>query len=173
MFPESAADTVERYRVDAGVDEAETEADDPKGVPEVVVDLCGLGIEVEPQHEDVVGQEAEDEDDDEGQHHLGDFLPSPDLCRLALHLPRHVPGAQLQVSGHKDVEEGDDAEGNGVIGQEFEQHHHLQVSSAEFFWVRETYLQSHQYNNNDNNDDNNNNNNNNKTIIINMDSTDQ
>lgn len=54
------ADKVKRDGVDAGVDVAETEPDDAKRVPVLVVVAVRLGIEVEPQHERVVRQETDD-----------------------------------------------------------------------------------------------------------------
>jgi len=65
VLAERAADEVQSDRVDARVEKAETEADDPERVPEVVVLVHRLGIQVEPQHEHVVRQEANEEDDDE------------------------------------------------------------------------------------------------------------
>lgn len=55
VLAESAADQVQGDWVDARVDEAQTEPDDPQDVPERVVLLRGPGIVVEPQHEHVMG----------------------------------------------------------------------------------------------------------------------
>lgn len=55
VLAERLADEVQGDGVDAGVDVAEAEADDAEGVPEVVVVIVGVRVEVEPQHEYVVG----------------------------------------------------------------------------------------------------------------------
>lgn len=91
VLPEGLADAVESDGVDAGVDEAQTEADDPVAVPEGIEVVLSRRVEVEPEHEGVVGQEAHDEDDDKGEHHFGDFFTSANLIRLPLKLAGHVP----------------------------------------------------------------------------------
>lgn len=67
------ADEVKGNGINAAVDEAQTEANDPESVPEVVEVLLGRRREMEPQHEHVVRQEANEEDNYEGDHHLSDL----------------------------------------------------------------------------------------------------
>ena len=71
------ADKVKGNGINAAVDEAQTEANDPEGVPEVVEVLLRRRREMEPQHEHVVRQEANEEDNYEGDHHLSDLLITP------------------------------------------------------------------------------------------------
>lgn len=80
VFAERAADQVQGDRVDARVDERQAEPDDAEHVPERVVLVRGLGIVVEPQHEHVVGQEANGERQHEREHGLGHLF-------AGLHLP--------------------------------------------------------------------------------------
>lgn len=65
MFPERFADKVESYGVDARVDVAETESDDAERVPHFIVVVVRGGVKMKPQHEGVIRQEANDEDDHE------------------------------------------------------------------------------------------------------------
>ncbi|PSN54501.1 hypothetical protein C0J52_22453 [Blattella germanica] len=115
MLPKSTTDAVQRYGVDTRVYEAEAEADDPEVVPEVVVEISGLRIEVEPEHE---------------YDHLSNFLPGSNLSRLSLHFSWHVSGAELQMACHQNVKEGYDTERDGVVRQELDEHHHLELMSA-------------------------------------------
>ena len=62
---------VEGERIDARVDEGQTEADDLEDVPEHVE---GAAVEMVPDDIHVAGQPTGDEDDDKGQHDLGDAL---------------------------------------------------------------------------------------------------
>jgi hypothetical protein len=65
VLAEGSADEVKSDGVDAGVEEAHAEANNAQGMPEVVVLHHGIWIQVEPHHEHVVWQEANDEDHDE------------------------------------------------------------------------------------------------------------
>jgi len=84
VLAERAADQVERDGIDARVAVAQAEAGDAQHVPEYVVIVLGLGVQVEPQHEHVIGQEAHGEHQHERQYGLGHFLPGPDLPHLSL-----------------------------------------------------------------------------------------
>lgn len=68
MFSECAGDTVESDGIDAGIDEAQAEADIPESIPELVVVTLHVGVEVKPDEEHVVREVADGEDDHEGQH---------------------------------------------------------------------------------------------------------
>lgn len=83
VLAESAGYPVESNRVDTGVDECETEADDPEVVPELVVVLLGVGIIVEPEHEHMMGEEADGEDNDESEDSLGNLLAGLHLSNLS------------------------------------------------------------------------------------------
>ena len=61
MFAEAGADAVERDRVGARVDVGQHEADDLQRVPESVVVLLRVRVEVEPNEVDVHRQEADGE----------------------------------------------------------------------------------------------------------------
>ena len=75
---ELTTEKVQSQRVDARVDERQTERDDLKDVPEHVV----LGwVEEKPEREDVTWQPADNEDDDEGQDQTSHFLASFHLQR--------------------------------------------------------------------------------------------
>lgn len=124
VLAEGAADEVQSDRVDARVEEAEAEADDPERVPEFVVLFHRLRIQMEPHHEHVVRQEADEEDDDEGEHHFSNLLPGLHLRRVR-RLTWHVFGALFQMEGHQDVEDGDHAQRYGVVHQEFQDDHYL------------------------------------------------
>ncbi|KAG8261263.1 hypothetical protein J6590_077920 [Homalodisca vitripennis] len=107
------------YGVYAGVKEGQAEAHDPEVVPEGVVVGFGVGGEVEPQEEHVVGKEADEEDNDESENCLGDFLPRPYLPRLwGMKLPGHVMSAENEVAGHHHVEEAYDAQRDPVFVRE-------------------------------------------------------
>lgn len=56
-----AKERLRRGRWTSGWNSPKTYADHPEDVPKVVVLLLSVGIQVEPQHENVVGQEADDE----------------------------------------------------------------------------------------------------------------
>jgi len=84
VFTEGTADQVERYGIDARVAVAQAEAGDAQHVPEYVIIVLGLGVQVKPQHKHVIGQEAHGEHQHECQHGLGHFLSSPDLTHLSL-----------------------------------------------------------------------------------------
>lgn len=88
VLAERAADQVERDGIDARVAVAQAEADDAQHVPEQVVLVLGLGVQVEPQVEHVIGQEAHGEHQHERHHGLGHFLPGPDLTHLSLQRDR-------------------------------------------------------------------------------------
>lgn len=75
-FAKCPADEVQSYRVNAAVDEAEAKTDNPEGVPIIVVVFLGRRAKVEPQHERVIRQKANDEDDHESDYHLSDLLVS-------------------------------------------------------------------------------------------------
>lgn len=145
VFAKHAADEVQRHRVHARVDEAQTEADDAERVPIVVVHVLRVRVEMEPNHEHVVRQEADHEYDDERQHHLGHLLPGPDLARLAgvLQLARHVSRGYHQVVCHQEVEAPDDAQWHYVVGEHLEQHHALGVAAAQRRRKRVTVFNGH------------------------------
>lgn len=130
VLAESAADEVQSDRVDAGIQEAETEADDPQRVPEIVVLVHRLRIQVEPHVEHMVGQEANEKDDDEGEHHFGHLLPGLHLSGVR-RLAGHVFGAFFQMERHQDVEHGDHAQRDGVVAQEFEDYDEFVRSVAD------------------------------------------
>lgn len=128
VFSESTADTVQCYRIDARVDEAETEPDDAKCVPETIKLLhSGVLVAVEPQHEDMLREETHGKDDNEGQNHLCHFLPGPDLPCLTLDLPRHVSGTKDEVSRHEKIKERDYHQWDGVVDDEFGDHYGLSI----------------------------------------------
>lgn len=80
LLPEGSADAVERDRIDARVHVGQTESDYPRVVPEAVVVLLRVRVgKVEPEHEQVVREEAQGEHDDERQDRHRNFLPHADL----------------------------------------------------------------------------------------------
>lgn len=81
VFPEGPADPVECDGVRTGVQVAQAEADDAEVVPESVVRVLSVRMEVKEEHEHVRRQEANGEDDDEHQHGHGHLLPRPYLPR--------------------------------------------------------------------------------------------
>ena len=71
VMAEPTAEDVQSERVDARVDEGQTEADDLEDVPEHVVET---GVEVVPQQVRMPRKPARDKDGDERQHDLGHLL---------------------------------------------------------------------------------------------------
>ena len=54
MFAEIGANEVESYGIDAGIDVSQDEAENPEGVPILVVSCClWFWVKVKPQKEDV------------------------------------------------------------------------------------------------------------------------
>jgi len=145
VFAEYATDEIQRHWVDAGVDEAQAEADDAERVPVVVVIVTRARAEVKPHHEHVVRQEANHEYDDERQHHLGHLLPGSDLARLAglLQLAGHVARGHHQVVGHQQVEASDHAQRHHVVREQLEHDHAPCVTAAQLHRERVTVLQGH------------------------------
>ena len=128
MLPERTADTVQSYRVDAGIDEAQTEAHNAKCEPESIKMFVGSGlITVEPQQEDVLREETYGKHYDEGKHHLGDLLPGSDLSCLTLHFSRHVSGTKDEVPCHEKIEERDYYKWDGIVDEEFGDHHGFSI----------------------------------------------
>jgi len=84
VFAERATDQVERDGIDARVAVAQTEAGDTQHMPEYIVIVLRLRVQVKPQHKHVIGQEANSEHQHERQHGLGHFLPGSDLPHLSL-----------------------------------------------------------------------------------------
>jgi len=142
VFAEHAADEVQRHGVHAGVDEAQTEADDAERVPVVVVLVVRVRVEVEPHHEHVIRQEADHEYDDERQNHFGHLLPGPDLARLTgvLQLPGHIARGHHQVVGHQQIEAPDHAQRYHVVREQLEHDHAVCVTAAQLHRKRVTVL---------------------------------
>lgn len=65
MFAEIGADTIKRYGIDARIAVGQYEAENPKGVPEMVEILSRVGVEMKPHGEDVRRQEANGKEHDE------------------------------------------------------------------------------------------------------------
>ena len=84
---ELLTEEVQGQRVDARVDEAQAEADDLEDVPEHVVEA---GVVVVPDDIDVARQPAENEDNDEGEHHLGHLLTGLHLLLVLVGLAVHL-----------------------------------------------------------------------------------
>lgn len=128
VFSESAADTVQCYRVDTRVDEAQAESDNAECVPETIkLFHSSILIAVEPQHEDMLGEKAHSKDYDESKDHLCNFLPGSDLSRLTLNLPRHVSGTKDEMSCHKKIKERDNYQWDGVVDDKLGDHYGLCV----------------------------------------------
>lgn len=135
MLPEGTADTVQSYGVDAGIDEAQTEADHAKCVPESIKLFAGsVLIAVEPEHEDMLREETYGKHYDEGKHHLGDLLPGSDLSCLPLHFSRHVSGTKDEVPCHEKIEERDYYQWDGVVDEEFGDHHGFSINFTPRLW---------------------------------------
>mgnify|MGYP005984225847 FL=1 len=79
MFPESSADPIKCDRISAGVEVAQAETYYSEVVPESVVQIPGVWVEIEKQHEHVRRQEAYGEHQDENEDGDGHFLPGTDL----------------------------------------------------------------------------------------------
>ena len=71
VVAEPTTKDVQGERVDARIDEGQTETDDLEDVPEHVVES---GIEMEPQEVRMTWKPAHDKDGDERQHDLGHLL---------------------------------------------------------------------------------------------------
>ena len=128
MFPERTAHTVQSYGVDAGVDEAQTEAGNAKYMPEFIILFLGsLLIAVEPQHEDMLREETYGKHYDEGKNHLGNLLPGSDLSCLTLNFSRHVFGTKDEMSCHEKIEERDYYQRDGIVDEEFGDHHGFSI----------------------------------------------
>jgi hypothetical protein len=65
MLTEAVADQVQCNGIDAGIDERQTEANDAEIMPEIIVRIMGVRIEMEPHEEHVVRKEADGEEDHE------------------------------------------------------------------------------------------------------------
>ena len=110
---ELLAEQVQGERVDARVDERQTEAADLEDVPEHVVRAA---VEMVPDDVQVSRQPARDEDDDERQHDLRDPLSRLQLfagLTRADVLGRQVERRLQQDARHEDVEREDDGDGHG------------------------------------------------------------
>lgn len=121
---EGGAHAEECDGIDAGDGVAEGKRNDSERVPERVVVLVGVRVVVEPEHEHVLRQEANREDEHERRDHLGHLLPGPDL---ATRLARQVLRAQDEMTRHQDVEEPDYDKREGVVDNEFERDHRPRV----------------------------------------------
>lgn len=75
-LPKCAADEIECNRVDAGIDEGKTKRNNPKRMPEVVVVVLSVWVEVEPEVEDLIWSKADEKQRHESQNHLSHFLSS-------------------------------------------------------------------------------------------------
>lgn len=82
VLSESTTHTVESNRIDAAVGERETETQDTEVVPEWIVFLLRVWVDVKPQHEDVLRKETNGEYNDESHHHLRHLF----TCQHLLHL---------------------------------------------------------------------------------------
>ena len=81
---EGVAHAVQGNGIDAAVSESQTEAENPEVMPEsVVVPLSG-GVDVKPQHEHVLGEEAHRENDHERHHHFRHLFPRFHLFHLRI-----------------------------------------------------------------------------------------
>lgn len=74
-----AADTIQSDRIDAGVHKTETKSQNPADVPERVERVLRVRIEVEPQQEQMMRKEADGENHDKRQDHLGHLCASKKL----------------------------------------------------------------------------------------------
>ena len=59
MLAKFGADAVESDGIDARIDVSQNEAENPETVPEIVVVFMRVGVEVEPQEEDVHRQKTD------------------------------------------------------------------------------------------------------------------
>ncbi len=76
-------------------------------------------VELIPEHIDVPGQPANDEDEDEGEDDAGDLPPGLHLTG-GLPLPWHLTGAEDQHVRHQQVEGRDGDQGQGEVDDEAE-----------------------------------------------------
>ena len=86
-------------------------------MPEVVVIVLGVRIQMEPQLDHMMRQKAHDEDNDERDDHAGDVAAGPGL-RAALRariLARHFPCARVQPVRHQHVQYPDDGQWQEVV----------------------------------------------------------
>ena len=58
MLAEAVADQVQCDGIDAGIEERQTETDDAEVMPEIIVGIMGVRMEVEPHEEHVIWKEA-------------------------------------------------------------------------------------------------------------------
>jgi hypothetical protein len=57
-----------------------------------------------------------------------------------MHLSGHIPCAEHKMMSHEDVEECNDNQWNGIIGEELYHHHHLTIYFTQFFRIWGAYL---------------------------------
>lgn len=114
-----ARDAVEGDGVNTRIAEAETEAHDPYDVPEYVeVGLCcAFILQMEPQHEDVRGEEAHGEHDDEAEHDLSHLLPGPQLAVEGVVGAGENLFSGQEVCGHEYIENGNNSQRDEVVQQ--------------------------------------------------------
>ena len=85
---ELLAEKIQSKGVDARIDEAEAKTKDLEDVPEPVVEARVVMV---PYYVDVAGQPAQDEDNDEGEYHLRNLLPSIHLSLMLVGPTVHLP----------------------------------------------------------------------------------
>lgn len=79
MFPEGSADPIQSHWIRTRIEIGQAKSDDSEIMPERVVVLLCLWVEVEEEHENVRGQEANGEDQHEDEYGDGHFLSRSDL----------------------------------------------------------------------------------------------
>ena len=84
MLAEAVADQVQCDGIDAGIEERQTETDDAEVMPEIIVGIMGVRMEVEPHEEHVIWKEANGEEDHERQDHFHYFDPRSQLLWLVV-----------------------------------------------------------------------------------------
>lgn len=137
---EDHADEIERDRIDARIDETQTEGQYSERTPHLVIIVLRRRMKMKPQHENVMRQKTYHEHDDEAQYHFGDFFSSFYLTRLTLYFARYIASGFFQVFRHHYVEASDHAQRYGVIGEKFEHDHSFPIMRIVFERKRRTVL---------------------------------
>lgn len=79
MLSKRAANPIKRNRIGARVKITQTESENSEIMPEIVVDVVRARIEVKEEHEGVIWQQADGENEDEYQYGYRHLFPGTNL----------------------------------------------------------------------------------------------
>lgn len=95
VFSESTAYAVQSDRVDAAIDESKAKTQDTKVVPKDIIICLRSWIEIKPQHENVLWEEAHSKNNDESHYHLRQLFTSLYLFNLKQYVIQYVLISQM------------------------------------------------------------------------------